>query len=148
MRLRPLLSKRKSEGTKSLNGQEFGSALSPRPRGRGGSLPDGRFGRGPFPTIKIDARSGAPGCYSSAAHSVAKAGGWGGLNIRHAIRTAPKATIAMITMLRMRAIFSKPGGQVIVQGEREIVEAMVSSTRAIRLAARRTRSFNHAGSTR
>jgi hypothetical protein len=48
----------------------------------------------------------------------------------------------------MQAIFAKPGGQVIVQGEREIAEAIVFSTRAIRLPARRTRFFNHAGSTR
>jgi hypothetical protein len=35
----------------------------------------------------------------------------------------------MITMLRMQAIFAKLGGQVIVQGERKIAEAIVCSSR-------------------
>jgi hypothetical protein len=46
------------------------------------------------------------------------------------IRTAPNATIAMITMFRMLVIFAKPRGGVIVHMDREIPDAIVCSSRA------------------
>lgn len=62
----------------------------------------------------LNRRAGPPrGRYSSAAHSAAKAGGWAGLSTRHAIRTAPNATIAMITIFRMPVSSRRlPGGGV------------------------------------
>jgi hypothetical protein len=55
-----------------------------------------------------------PGDYSSAVHSVAKAGSFGGLITRHIIWAAANATVAMITIVRMCDILTKPRSRVIV----------------------------------
>jgi hypothetical protein len=52
--------------------------------------------------------------YSSAVHSVADSMGLDGLNARHMICTAPTATVATITRVRMLCILLKRGGRVTV----------------------------------
>ena len=52
--------------------------------------------------------------YSSAVHSVPDSMGLDGLNVRHMICTAPTATVATITKVRMLCILLKRGGRVTV----------------------------------